>query len=194
MSSTPGGRYNGPYRIEHSKPIYENAWIKVREDRATYRGGEESTFGVVVMRPGVSVLPMDEDGLVYLVREFKYALGEASLEVVSGGLESGEDAEHAGLRELHEECGLTALEWIDMGVLNPFTTIIHSPNHMFLARKLTKSRQLRQPEAALEVVTMPFEDALYAALRGEITHGASCALIMKTKFLLDREKKSTKKG
>ncbi len=117
MSSTPGGRYVGPYRIEHSKPIYENPWIKVREDRVTYRGGEESTFGVVVMRPGVSVLPMDEDGTVYLVREFKYALGETSLEVVSGGLESGEDAEHAGLRELHEECGLTAAEWMDMGMI-----------------------------------------------------------------------------
>ena len=81
MSSIPGGRYVGPYRVEHSKPIYENPWIKVREDRVVYRGGLESTFGVVVMRPGVSVLPLEEDGQVHLVREFKYALGEPSLEV-----------------------------------------------------------------------------------------------------------------
>ena len=80
-----------------------------------------------------------------------------------------------------------------MGMINPFTTVINSPNHLFLARKLTKSRQLRQPEEALEIVTMPFEDALYAALRGEITHGASCALILKTKFLLEREKKGKKR-
>ena len=112
---------------------------------------------------------------------------------MSGALESGEDAEHAGLRELHEECGLTATEWIDMGSLHPFTTIINSPNHMFLARGLTRSHSPRTPEEDLEVVTLSFEDALYAVLRGEITHGASCALIMKTKFLLDREKKAAKK-
>jgi len=192
MSSSPGGRYVGPYRMEHSRTVYENPWIKVREDRVVHRDGVEATFGVVVMRPGVSVLPMEGNGDVHLVREFKYALGEETLEAVSGGLEPGEDAERAGLRELQEECGLTAAEWTDMGVLNPFTGIIHSPNHMFLARGLSRSRQVRTAEEHLEVVTMSFEDALYAVLRGEITHGASCALILKTKFLLEREKRAPK--
>lgn len=193
MSSSPGGRYVGLYQVLHSRPIYENAWLKVREDQVRHRDGEEATFGLVTVRPSVSVLPMEENREVYLVREFKYALGVETLEVVSGALESGEDAEHAGLRELHEACGLTATEWLDLGVLHPGTALIHSPHQLFLARGLSKSRQLTKAKERLTVLTMPFEDALYAVLRGEITHGTSCTLILKTHFLLEREKKSAKK-
>ena len=191
MSASSSGRRVGPYDILHSKPIYENAWIKLREDRVSWRGGAEQVFGVVAMRPGVSVLPLEEDGSVYLVREFKYVIGEESLEVISGAMESGEKPEHTGLRELSEECGLIAAEWVDLGVVNPFTTIVHSPNHMFLARKLSKVS--RAPGAGNEggdrvsVVKMPFDDAYRAVLKGEITHGASCVLILKTREYLERK-------
>ncbi len=188
MADQHSGRYVGPYTILHSRPIYENPWIKVREDRVSRRGEAESVFGVVTMKPGVTVLPLEENGDVYLVREFKYALGDYSLEAISGGLESGETPEHAGIRELAEECGLAAAEWVDLGLVNPFTTLIHSPNHLFLARGLSKDRRVRETSEEVEVVRMPFEDALYAVLRGEITHGASCALILKTKLFLERRK------
>jgi ADP-ribose pyrophosphatase len=188
MSEQQRGRYVGPYTILHSRPIYENPWIKVREDRVSLRGGVESVFGVVAMKPGVTVLPLEGNGEVCLVREFKYALGDYSLEAISGGLEPGETPEQGGMRELAEECGLTASEWVDLGVINPFTTIIHSANHMFLARGLSLDRRIREPSEELEVVKMSFEDALYAVLRGQITHGASCALILKTKFFLERRR------
>jgi ADP-ribose pyrophosphatase len=196
MSASSSGRRVGPYDILHSKPIYENAWIKLREDRVSWRGGPEQVFGVVAMRPGVSVLPLEEDGSVYLVREFKYAMGEESLEVISGAMESGEKPEHTGLRELAEECGLIAAEWVDMGVVNPFTTIIASPNHMFLARKLSKVGRgpgagdevsEHRPGERVSVVRMPYEDALLAVLRGQITHGASCVLILKTREYLEKQ-------
>ena len=184
MSAQEGGRRVGPYAVVHSRPVYENAWVKVREDRASLRG-EEGSFGVVTMRAGVSALAMEESGEVYLVREFKYALGESSLEVVSGAIESGETPEQAGLRELGEEVGLVAAEWVDMGVLNPFTTVVNSPNHMFLARKLSKLRPMRERESAVEVVKAPFEEAVRWVLKGEITHGASCVVILKAKVFLE---------
>ncbi len=186
MSQPPSGRYVGPYTILHSRPIYENPWIKVREDKVVHRDGREATFGVVVMKPGVSVLPLEENGDVHLVREFKYAVGDYSLEVISGAIDSGENPETAAIRELGEEAGLVAAEWIDMGMINPFTTVINSPNHMFLCRNLTKERKVREPQERVEVVRMPLEDAFYAVLRGEITHGASCVLILKAKLFLER--------
>jgi ADP-ribose pyrophosphatase len=178
-------RYVGPYTIVHSRPVYENPWLKVREDRVERRGGEETVFGVVTMKPGVSVLPLDEAGEVRLVREFKYALGATTVEVVSGAIESGEKAEEAALRELAEEAGLVAAEWVDMGVLNPFTTIVNSPNHMFLARKLEQTR--RRPDAGeeVELLSVPFAQALGWVLDGTITHGASCVLILKVHLFLE---------
>jgi len=187
MSSHPGGRHVGPYTILHSRPVYENPWMKLREDRVS-RGAQETTFGVVTIKPGVTVLPMDEEGKVYLVREFKYAVGEPTLEAVSGAIESGETPEMAGLRELSEEVGLIASEWVDMGLVNPFTTLVNSPNHIFLARGLSQTRRLSIPTSEpLETVHMPFEEALRAVLRGQITHAASCVLILKTQHFLERQ-------
>lgn len=185
MALPTGGRYVGPYTILHSRPIYENPWLKLREDRVS-RGSQESVFGVVTMKPGVTVLPLEQDGTVHLVREFKYAVGETTLEAVSGAIESGETPEVAGLRELSEEVGLVAEEWVDLGLVHPFTTVIRSPNHMFLARKLSRTRRLAPPGEQVEVVAMPFEDALQAALRGEIAHAASVVAILKTHLFLTR--------
>lgn len=186
MASQQGARRIGPYDILHSRPVYENPWLKVREDRVKHRRGEEAVFGVVTMRPGVTVLPMDDSGGVRLVREFKYGIGEPTLEAVSGAIESGETPEQAGLREIGEEVGLIAAEWVDMGLVNPFTTVINSPNHMFLARKLSEIRHRLNPREQLEIVEMPFPDALQAVLDGTITHAASCVLILKTHLFLQR--------
>jgi ADP-ribose pyrophosphatase len=191
MTTPSGGRYVGPYTILHSKPIYENQWLKLREDRVQRTGGPETTFGVVAMRSGVTVLAIEENNDVYLVREFKYAIGEETLEAVSGGIESGESPEVAGLRELSGETGLIASEWIDMGVVNPFTTTVNSPNHTFLARGLSQTRKGPQAQSGenTQVVKMPFEEAFRAVLRGGITHAASCVLILKTQLFLERKKR-----
>lgn len=186
MASQQGARRVGPYTIVHSRPIYENPWIKVREDRVKDPRGEESTFGLIIMKPGVTVLPMDDNRDVYLVREFKYGIGEPSLEAVSGAIESGETPEQAALREIGEEACLIAAEWVDMGRVNPFTTIVNSPNHMFLARKLSKIRRRFEGAEPLELVKMPFADAVKSVLEGAITHAATCILILKTQVYLER--------
>ena len=186
MSSQHGARRVGPYTIVHSRPVYENPWLKVREDRVEDPRGKEATFGVVTMKAGVTVLPLEENGDVHLVREFKYGIGEPTLEAVSGAIESGETPEQAGLREIGEEVGLIASEWVDMGLVNPFTTIVNSPNHMFLARKLSKIRRHPETREKLETVRMPFSDALQAVLDGTITHAASCVVILKTQVFLER--------
>jgi 8-oxo-dGTP pyrophosphatase MutT (NUDIX family) len=193
MGSQQGSRRVGPYDVLFSRPVYENPWIKVREDRTLGPTRQEVTFGVVSMKPGVTVLPLDEGGEVHLVREFKYGIGEETLEAVSGAIESGETPERAGLRELGEEVGLIASEWIDMGVLNPFTTVIHSPNHMFLARDLSPMRRPAEQQEGIEIVKMPFTEALQSVLDGIITHGASCVVILKTHLYLNRQLRGSRR-
>ncbi len=186
MTSQQGDRRVGPYTIVHSRPVYENPRFKVREDRVKDLSGEESTFGVIAMRPGVTVLPMDEESRVYLVEEFKYGIGQPSLEAISGAIESGETPEHAGLREIGETVGLVAAEWVDMGLINFFTAIVNSPNHMFLARELSTIR--RRPDAGeqADAVKMPFDDALRGVLEGAIADAATSLLILKTHLFLKR--------
>jgi len=188
MASRRGERYVGPYEILMSSPKYENPWVKVREDSVRHTSGQESAFCVVDMRPRVTVLPLDEDENVHLVREFKYALCDTSLEAMSGPIESGETPEQAGLREIGGQADLVASEWIDFGTIDPFTTVVHCPNHLFLARGLSRLRRSSEASTESEIAKMSFEDALHAVLGGEIIHGASCVLILKTHLFLSRSK------
>ncbi len=190
MGARRGERYVGPYEILMSHPVYESASLDLREDRVKHRDGRESTFGIVTMKPGVTALPMEDDGTVYLVRQFRYAMGEIMLEAVSGGIESGETPEQAALREIGEEAGLVAAEWVDMGVINPLPGGIHSPSHTFLARKLSPIRRsgAMPSSEGIEVVKMPFDDALQAVLRGQITDGASVAVILKTEIFVRQKR------
>ena len=179
-------RTSGPYKILSSEPRYRNRWIAVREDRVIRPGGREGPFGVVEMVDGSSVLALDSDDNVHLVREFKYALGRDSLEVISGGIDEGESPLAAAQRELREEVGLVASEWQEMDAIDPFTTAIRCRNHLFLARGLSHGAAAPEDGEELALVTLPFERALEMVLVGEISHAASCVLLLRAARLLCR--------
>jgi ADP-ribose pyrophosphatase len=185
MADSPP-RMRGPYKVLSSEPRYRNRWLAVREDRVIRPGGSEGPFGVVEMVDGSSVLAIDDGNNVHLVREFKYALGRDSLEVISGGIDAGETPLAAAQRELREEAGLVAQEWQEMGAIDPFTTAIHCRNHLFLARGLAHGAAAPEDGEELALVTLPFERALAMMLGGEITHAASCVLLLRAARLLGR--------
>lgn len=118
----------GPWIITNTKEVYRNPWISVREDSVIRPDGKDGIFGVVEMKPGVSVLPLDDDGNVYLTQEFHYAVERETIEAISGGIDDNEDIQDAAKRELKEETGIIAREWTDLGVIDPFTSVVVSPN------------------------------------------------------------------
>jgi 8-oxo-dGTP pyrophosphatase MutT (NUDIX family) len=169
---------NGPWKIKSSEEKYKNPWLTVREDQVIRPDGKDGIFGVVEMIAGISVLPLDEDGFVYLNRAFHYAIEKSDVETVSGGIDSGEDALTSAKRELKEELGINADEWIDLGIVNPFTTVIKSPAYLYLAKGLHFS-QASEVDEGLELVKVKFEEAVKMVMTSEITHGPSCVLILK---------------
>src|SRR3954453_15236341 len=74
-------RKHGPWTIEDTVEKYRNSFIAVQEDRVIQPDGQPGRYSTVTIKPGVAVLPVDEDGDVYLVRQFRYALGRESVEV-----------------------------------------------------------------------------------------------------------------
>jgi len=177
-------RRNGPWIITGSTPKYTNPWINVTEDEVVRPDGKKGIFGKVIMKNGVSILPLDDQGNVYLTQEFRYALKEQSIEVVSGGIDDGETPLIAAKRELKEELGIEAKEWVDLGVLNPFTSVIHSPAQLFLARSLQFSKTNREGTEVITVIKIPFQEAVDMVMKSRITHGQSSVLILKAKEYL----------
>ncbi len=130
-------RQHGPWTIRESHQVYRNPFIEVVEDRVVRPDGRPGLHGTVAMKPGVAVLPVDEDGVAYLTREFRYAIGRESIEVAGGGIDAGESPLAAARREAREALGVQASEWRELGRIDPFTAVVHSPSHLFLARGLS---------------------------------------------------------
>ena len=170
---------NGPWKIKDSQLKYKNPWISVREDQVIRPDGKDGILGVVEMVAGVSVLPIDDKGFVYLTKEFHYAIEEDSIEVVSGAIDKDETSVEAAKRELKEELGLEADEWISLGKINPFTTVVKSPAVMYLARGIKFFEASPEGTEKIDLVKIKFDDALKMVMNSEITHGPSCVLVLK---------------
>lgn len=171
---------NGPWKIKNSQEKYKNQWICVREDQVIRPDGEDGIFGVVEMVPGVSALPLDEEGFVYLAEQFRYSLGERSIEAACGGIDEGENPLEAAKRELKEELGIEADEWIELGIVNPFTTVVRSLASLYLVKKLRFGRADLDATEGINIIKVKLADAVKMVMESKISHGPSCVLILKT--------------
>ncbi len=99
-------------------------------------------------------------------------------------MENSEEPLHAAKRELKEELGISAEEWIDLGVVNPFTSTVHSPAYLFLAKKLKFSKASPDATEMIEMKRMKIEDAVNLVLESKIIHGPTSVLILKAKSYL----------
>lgn len=170
---------HGPWTIQETSQKYHNSFIDVLEDQVLQPDGQPGMYATVKMKPGVGILPIDSDRVVYLTRQFRYALGKESIEVVCGALEEDEPPLEAAQREIQEELGIKAEEWITLGVFDLDTSIVHCPVHLFLTKQLTFTQTNQEGTETIERLRMPLETAVQMVMDSKITHAPSCVLILK---------------
>jgi 8-oxo-dGTP pyrophosphatase MutT (NUDIX family) len=177
-------RKHGPWTIRETVEKYRDEFIAVSADSVTRPDGKPGTYATVRMKPGVSVLPYEPDGTVYLTRQFRYAVGAQSVEAVSGGVEDEDEAATAR-KELREELGVEAGELISLGRMDMDTSIVRAPVGLFLARGLKFTAAQQEGTERIEPFKTTLEQAVGMVLQSEITHGPSCVLILKAARFLE---------
>ncbi len=162
-----------PERVIASRRIHEGRIVNLREDTVELSGGRRALREVVEHADVVAIVPLDADGQVLLVRQFRLPAGRVLLEVPAGGVDGGESAEEAAQRELQEETGHRA------GRLRRLGGFYVSPGyctefiHVFLAQQLSVSPAEADADEEIVVERLPFGQALRLVESGEIRDAKS---------------------
>jgi ADP-ribose pyrophosphatase len=157
-------------KILHRKLAYKGRVLRVEEKEIDFGNGNVATWEVAYAEPreGVSVLAVDAEENIYFVRQFEGGSEKRKLHLVSGGLPAGVAPEQQAVNELEEEIGYTPgkLTFLIATRSNPGYTDAHG--YLFLAEELTPHQAPRDEVEDLELVVMPFQEALSKVFSGEI--------------------------
>ena len=165
--------------------VYDGIIVNVRRDKARLMDGRVTNREVVEHPGGVAVFAMDGQGRVALVRQFRYPIGEETLELPAGKLEPGEDPRDSGLRELVEETGLVPKTFRSMGLSYSSPGIFAERIYLFFAKDLVQETPRPDDGEFVETVWVPYQELLDLVRQGKIQDGKTLAGILKASFLLD---------
>ncbi len=164
---------------------YENPWIRVEHHDVITPAGHAGIYGVVHFKnKAIGVVPVDDEGFVYLVGQYRYPLDEYSWEIPEGGGPMGEDPLTTAQRELKEETGLTAERWQQLARIHTSNSVTDEEGFIFLAQGLSLGDA--QPEDTEELVLrkVPLAEAVAMVMRSEITDSiSSCGILMAARIL-----------
>ena len=168
---------------------FKGVIVTVRLDRAELHNGALVRREVVEHPGGVAILPIDEDGNCYMVRQFRYPFGRMMLEVPAGKLEYGEDHRVCAERELSEETGFTADELIYTGALCTSPGFSTEVLHIYLALGLHAGASHPDENEFLNVEKYSLEELSAMVDRGEIDDGKTIVAVLKAEKYLNQHKK-----
>ena len=169
-----------------SREVYRGRILRVREDRVLLPNGQEAQREIVEHPGGVGILALDADGCAVMVRQYRYAFGQTLLEIPAGKREKGEQPDETARRELQEEVGATAREWQSLGEVIASPGCYGETLYLYLAQELTFGATHPDEDEFLDVLRMPFDQAVEQCMRGELTDAKTVAALLKAKILLKR--------
>ena len=150
--------------------VYGGVLLHVHRDSVRLPGGGSATREYIDHPGAVAIVPLLDDGLVLLERQFRYPMGKVMVEIPAGKIDPGEDPLDTARRELLEETGRVAGDWRHLGTIHPLVAYSNEHIELFLATGLSVAQDPSLDHGEfLETFTLPFAEALEWVRDGRIT-------------------------
>jgi len=167
-----------PEKRMTTRQIYRGHALELRVDTVETARGGQATREVVEHSECIAVVVVDEDDMLLLVRQFRYAIGRFLLEIPAGGIDPGEEPLDAVRRELQEEIGYLPRRIEKLGGFYAIPGYGNEYLHCFLATDLVSSRLVAEDSEGIELVRVPLEQADQLIASGEICDAKSIAALL----------------
>ena len=165
--------------------IFDGKILHLVKDQVELPNGHHSVREMIDHVGAVCVVPVTEDGQVYVERQFRYPLGRVITEIPAGKLDSDEEVIlEAAKRELHEETGLVADRWTDLGLFYPAAAYCNEVITMFLAQGLHQTGQDLDEDEFLDVAKMPLPRLVDDVMAGRIPDAKTQTAVLKAARIL----------
>jgi 8-oxo-dGTP pyrophosphatase MutT (NUDIX family) len=176
---------HNPWTVLNERIVYDNKWIGLTEYDVLNPSGGKGIYGKIRFKNlAIGILPLDEKGNTWLVGQYRFTLDAYSWEIPEGGGDPALPPVESARRELLEETGLVAAEWLPLMEMHLSNSVSDERAYIFLARGLEQREAEPEETEQLVVRKLPFEEAYRMVETGEITDSMSVASILKVKLML----------
>ncbi len=163
-----------------SQDIFDGFVLHVKKDTIKLPNGNEATREIIRHIGAVCVVPVTDDNKVIMERQFRYPIDRVITEIPAGKLDDkNENRLMAAKRELREETGYEADEWLDLGIYYPAPAYSDEKITMYLAKGLHKGERDLDEDEFLNVEEIPIKSLVDDILSGKITDGKTQVAILK---------------
>lgn len=164
-----------PYKIKKSEIVFKGAVIDVAHDDITLPDGKISKREVILRGNASAVVPIDDNGDVILIKQYRHPALSIIFEIPAGMSEEGEDPKETAMRELEEETGIKAKELTHIITMYPAVGICTEKIYIYLGRELQEGTLNPDEDEFIEVVKMPLKEAIDKIYSHEILDSKTIA-------------------
>jgi ADP-ribose pyrophosphatase len=174
--------------VKKASEVYKGRIFNFVTEALTLPNGRNTEIAFIRHPGSIAVVPLLDDHTVVMELQYRHPVGDYLFEIPAGTMESGESPLECAQRELMEETGFRAQEFIKLGKIHIIPAYSDEEIHVFIANGLTQAKQDLDPDEIIEVVTYPLEQAIQMIDEGKITDALTILSIQMAWFSMDVKK------